>query len=95
MNSIEIKLNEVITQYNELARITKLLVEQNNILKKRLEFVEEVDDKMHNIILAMFGQVAKKLGMTEEEIIELYVKLIKENDLQWKLEDQDKQASSP
>lgn len=95
MNSIEIKLNEVITQYNELARITKLLVEQNNILKKRLEFVEEVDDKMHNIILAMFDQVAKKLGMTEEEIIELYVKLIKENDLQWKLEDQDKQASSP
>lgn len=50
---------------------------------------------MHNIISAMFDKVDKKLGMAEEEIIELYVKLIKENDLQWKLEDQDKQASSP
>jgi hypothetical protein len=95
MSNLEIKLNEVITQYNELARITKLLVEQNKILKNRLELIENVDDKMHNIILTMFDAVAKKVGYTEEEIINLYVKLIKENDLQWKFEDQGKQDSSP
>jgi hypothetical protein len=95
MSNLEIKLNEVITQYNELARITKLLVEQNKILKDRLELIENVDDKMHNIILTMFDAVAKKVGYTEEEIINLYVKLIKENDLQWKFEDQGKQDSSP